>query len=264
MKNTLLRIPAAKAAISFAAPAAVICISVLAATLVLSCGVRQEVALKIDGSGTSSLSVDLHPVFVKYYADLASGFSASFDPKNPRIFDIDAIRNHFAGGRGLQLVSAEVPEPYSLRLEFRFRDFSDTIRNQDPRVANVISIKREGTRETIRIFLDRKNIASVLQLTPDGNSPLAKMLLPPGGREISEDEYLDHLSWAMEDYTAGENIETVLRSAAIELSIRVQGKITAQTGGTLQSGSEVTFNLPMLRMFTLEKPVEYSVTYERK
>jgi hypothetical protein len=237
---------------------------VLFALLILSCAVRQDVSLRIDGSGTSSLSVELHPVFVKYYADLTSGFSASFDPNNPRIFNIDSIREHFAENPGLELISLAAPEPHRLRMEFRFRDFTETIRSRNPQVANVISMRRQGNRETIRVFLDRKNLASVLQMTPDGNSPLAKMLLPPEGDAISEEEYLDHLAWAMEDYAAGENIETVLRSAAIGLSIRVQGRITAQTGGTLRGDSEVTFQLPLLRLFTLEKPVEYSITYEKR
>jgi hypothetical protein len=228
-----------------------------------SCSVRQEVSLQIGGSGSSRLSVELHPVFTKYYSDLASGFSSSFNPKNPVYFNLDGIRENFASNPGLQLVSLNSPEPHKLELQFRFPDIRAAIQTGDPQIQKVISLSRDGDREILKIYLDRENLDSVLKMTSDGDSPPIKMLLPPEKKAISAEEYLDHLVWALEEYAGDENIETILRSAAVSLTIRVQGKIVSQKGGVLKGDSEAAFTLPLLKLLTLETPVEFSLTYTR-
>jgi hypothetical protein len=96
---------------------------------------------------------------------------------------------------------------------------------------------------------------------PEAESPLGKMLLPPAGSSLSEDEYLEHLAWALEDYAKNENIRTILRSASVRLTVKTPGKILSQSGGTLRGDSEAVFEVPLVRLFTLQKPVDYSVTY---
>jgi hypothetical protein len=215
----------------------------------------------MEGSGSASLSVELHPVFMEYYKDLASGFSSSFDPAHPRFFNLDDIKNGFSRNPDLQILSAETPEPGRLNLEFRIRDISGAIKNQDPRMPNIISRSKTGNRETLRIYLDRNNLSSLLKLIPETQSPIAQMLLPPENSWISEEEYLDHLAWALEDYAKNEKIEDILRSAGLELTIKAPGKILSQTGGTLKNESEALFQVPVLRLFTLQKPVDFSITY---
>jgi hypothetical protein len=87
------------------------------------------------------------------------------------------------------------------------------------------------------------------------------MLLPPEGAAISENEYIEHLAWALEDYAKGEKIGDILRSSAIRLSIKTPAKIVSQTGGTPKGEQEVLFEIPIPRLFTLETPLEFSVTY---
>ena len=231
--------------------------------LLASCSIRQELLLNLDGSGTSTLDVELKPLFMNYYADLASGLSQSFDPKNPRIFDIEATRRNFAGQSGLELLSVQTPDPRSLQLAFRFKDVSSMVKSQDQRVRDVVSVTRNGNRETLRLYLDGKNVASLLKLTPNGESRVSKMLLPPEGKALSEEEYLDHLAWALEDYAGTEDVKTILRSASVDLGIKVKGRIVEQSGGKLRGESEVRFSIPLIRLFTLKTPLEYLLTYER-
>ena len=146
-------------------------------------------------------------------------------------------------------------------MHFRIKDISGAIKNQDAQVQNVISRSKTGGRETLRIYLDQKNLVSLLRMIPETESPVVKMLLPPEGAGISEEEYLEHLAWALEDYAGSDNIETILRSAMVNLSIKTPGKIISQTGGTLKNESEIVFAISVLRLFTLQKPVDFSVTY---
>jgi hypothetical protein len=226
-----------------------------------ACAVQQNISLRMEGSGSATLSVELHPVFMEYYKDLASGFSSSFDPAHPRFFDLDSIKNGFSRNPELQLLSAETPEPGRLNLEFRIRDISGAIKNQDPGMPNIISREKTGNTETLRIYLDRNNLSSLLKLIPEAESPAVKILLPPENSGISEEEYLDHLAWALEDYAKNEKIEDILRAAGVHLTIKTPGKILSQTGGTLKNDSEVLFQVPILRLFTLQKPVDFSISY---
>jgi hypothetical protein len=87
------------------------------------------------------------------------------------------------------------------------------------------------------------------------------MLLPPETGELSEQEYLEHLAWALEDYAVDEDITKVLKNSTIHLVVRTPRKILSQAGGGLKSEREVLFEIPVLRLFTLEKRLEFSVTY---
>ncbi len=231
--------------------------------LFASCSIRQELLLEADGSGTSTLDVDLKPLFMKYYEDLASGFSQTWDPKNPKVFDTNAIRRSFEGNPGLELVSVAAPAPHRLRLAFRFKDVSAMVRSQDQRVRDMISVRRNDGNETIRIYIDAKNLPGLLRLAPNGESRVAKMLLPPEGKALTEEEYLDHLAWALEDYAGDEDVKVILKRASVDLGIKVKGRIVEQTGGRLHGDSEVRFSIPLLRLFTLKTPLEYSLTYRK-
>ncbi len=234
-----------------------------AVLLLVSCSTRQDVVLKIGGSGTSRVVVELHPVFTRYYSDLASGFSPSHDPGKPVYFDTEGIRENLAANPGLEVVSLETPVPERLEIELRFRDIGTAIGGGDPKIRDVVVFRRGEGRDTLTIHLDRTNLSSILKVAaPDNASPL-KTLLPPEGRPLTEEEYLDHLAWALEDYAENGDIGTILRSSAVNLRVQVQGRITALSGGTRRSESEAVFVLPLLRILTLGTPIDLSLTYAR-
>ena len=238
-----------------------ICACVFYIAVFSSCSVQQNITLQIDGAGSSQISAELHPVFMKYYNDLASGFISSFDPANPKYFDLDGIRDGFRRNPELQIAALETPQPGRLNINFKIKNISEAIKNQDPQIQNVISRSKSGSKETLRIYVDKKNLASILRMIPQAESPAVKMLLPSEEISISEEEYCEHLAWALEDYAANEKIEDVLKSSAVNLTIKTPRKILSQTGGKLKSETEVIFTVSVLRLFTLEKPVEFSVSY---
>ncbi|MDR1933432.1 MAG: hypothetical protein LBQ57_11510 [Spirochaetales bacterium] len=239
-----------------------ICSMVFAAVILLfagACTVRQDITLQAGGAGTASLEAELHPVFMEYYADLASGFSSSFDPEQPRFFNAAAIREAFHRNAALRLDSLQTPSPGKLVLRFHITDISGAIKNEDKAAQNIISRTQNGNRETLAIRLSRSNLASLLKIIPEMDSPVAKMLLPPEG--ATEEDYAEHLAWALEDYAKNEKIEDILKASAIYLSIRTPRKILSQTGGSLKNENEAGFRISLPGLFTLEKALEYSVTY---
>jgi hypothetical protein len=226
-----------------------------------ACAVRQDITLLAGGAGSARLEAELHPVFMAYYADLASGFDSSFNPANPRYFNMEAIEAGFRRNAELRLDSAQSPQAGKLVLDFYIRDISAAVKNETRAARNIISRSKTAGGETLGISLNRDNLSSLLKVIPEADSPLAKMLLPPAGAAISENEYREHLAWALEDYAKSEKIENILGSSAIRFSIKTPGKIVSQTGGKLRGEREVFFEISILRLFTLEKPLEFSVTY---
>jgi hypothetical protein len=224
-----------------------------------ACTVHQDITLQLAGSGAARLEAQLHPVFMEYYKELASGFSSSFDPARPQFFNTEAIREGFRRNAELELGSLQTPQPGKLDLDFRIRDISAAIKNENAAAQNIINRTQNGNRETLSIRLNKNNLASLLKIIPEMDSPVAKMLLPPEG--ASEEEYLEHLAWALEDYAKNEKIEDILRASKIYLSIKTPRKILSQTGGKLKNENEAAFEISVPGLFTLEKNFDFSVTY---
>jgi hypothetical protein len=227
-----------------------------------ACTVRQDITLQVGAAGSARLEADLHPVFMAYFADLSAGFDSSFDPEHPRYFNLDAIREGFRRNPELQLASAETPQPGRLVLDFRMKDISAAIKNENEAARNIISRSRDAKGETFAIRLRKDNLASLLKVIPEADSPFAKMLLPPEGAALTEKEYIEHLAWSLEDYAQDGKIEDILRSSVIHLSIKTPGKILSQTGGRLRGEKEALFEISIPKLFTLENPVEFSVSYQ--
>jgi hypothetical protein len=234
--------------------------AVVIVTLIFgACTVHQDITLQVAGSGAARLEAEMHPVFMEYYRELASGFSSSFDPARPQYFDTAAIREGFQRNAELQLGSVQTPRPEKLVLDFHIKDISAAIKNENAAARNIISRTQNGNRETLSIQLNRNNLASLLKIIPEMDSPMAKMLLPPAG--AGEEEYLEHLAWALEDYAKNEKIEDILRASKIYLSIKTPRRILSQTGGKLKNENEAGFEISVPGLFTLEKNIEFSVTY---
>ena len=221
-----------------------------------SCNARQEISLEAGGGGIARLEVALHPVFMSYYTDLAAGFSASVPPG---FFNVDAIREGFRRNKELELVNLANTGKGKLTLDFRIKDIAAAIKNENPAALSIIRRSVAQGRETLLIWLDKGNLASLLAVVPEMDAPAVKMLLPPAA--MSEKEYGEHLAWALEDYSKDGKILDVLGSAVIDIVLRTPSKIIAQTGGVQKGEKELRFAIPVLRLLTLEKPIEFSVTY---
>ena len=223
------------------------------------CTAQTDFTVHTDGSGNVSLRLELSGVLVRYYSDLATGFIPNFDPKNPRIFDLEALRDRFAQEKNLTLSTARTPTPELLLATFSFQNLETLF--SDPKVGNAISLERKNREETIRIRLNRDTLKTILALAPDTQSNLHRMLLPPENKPLREEEYRKQLVWALEEYAPEEELHATLEKARIEVRFRTPGPILRQKGGFQEGPSTVRFSLPLLTLLT--SPMEYELTYQR-
>jgi len=223
------------------------------------CTAQTEFTVHSNGSGKASLRLELSSILVRYYSDLATGFIPNFDPKNPRIFDLEALRARFAREKNLTLTSARSPTPERLEATFSFENLQTLF--SDPKVGTAISLEKENGEETIRIRLNRDTLKSILSLAPDTQQNLHRMLLPPENKMINPGEYRKQLIWALEEYAPEEELHAALEKSRIEVRIHTPGPILRQKGGSQEGPSTVRFSLPLLALLTT--PMEYELTYKR-
>ncbi|HOV37383.1 MAG TPA: hypothetical protein PLG79_01565 [Spirochaetales bacterium] len=230
--------------------------------LFIHCTAQTTVILDKNGSGTASLRIDLHPILMRYYSDLAAGFIPTFDPKNPKVFDLESLYQRLAKEPNLTLQRARNPVPERLEAEFSFQDIRTLLSSQGHEIENAITLEQTGQQETVRIRINQDTIDALLSLTPESQSALYRMLLPSPGKRLTEAEYKKQLAWALEEYAGDDNLPRVLEDASIHLVLKTPGPILHIAGGTQAGLREARFTIPLLRIFTT--PLEYAVTYQRE
>ncbi|MFQ3621567.1 MAG: hypothetical protein SNJ78_11565 [Spirochaetales bacterium] len=257
--------------------------------------------LQKDGSGTLQLQIRLHPLLVRYHADLALGFSPQIDPKNLRIFDLEALRARLAKEPNLTLVQAQTPSSNALDLVISFPNIQALTAN--PASSEIFRLKSKqaaakgtatlpgggtsaeggtakgaatqpggtsaigGTEETLieetlTIQLNRERIHALFSLAPEKEASLYQMLLPPPHREVSEEAYKAQLAWALEEYAPPAELDAALKQARLELLLRTPGTVLRVRGGVQEGPQQVRFTLPLLTLLT--RSTTHEVTYLRE
>lgn len=232
--------------------------------MVSGCSARQDVALQADGSGTTTVRIDLHPIFVQYLRDLTAGLSAdaSEDPGGEpfRIFDEAKIAAAFARTEGATLQDFRRTAPGHIRLTAGFDNPADVLpAPQDPGVAPVVEFSENGGVRSLRFSLNSQNVSSLYSLL--GMQEQQTMLtFGPQPDPLTEAEYIDMMVYALGTYAERSELERALQSQNLQIIVRVEGQILSADGFTLQDGrAEAT--IPFLQPATLFEPLELSLRW---
>ena len=232
-------------------------VAVAAASLLFfGCSAQQELHLRADGSGTTELRMEVHEVLVLYLADLQGLFDV--DPAETPVFNLEEIKEVFAANDALELVSAETPQNNVLQLQLSFTDVARIAAAQDGSNNDLISLEQNGQEQTLHIYLNPGTVRGLLALTPIHE--VAEFLLPPRGEQMSRDEYVEYIVWALEEYESAAVLRRVVSEAAIELRVTVEGELTDQQGGQ-REGDVVVFQIPVVELLTIQEPLRYSLSY---
>jgi hypothetical protein len=79
---------------------------------------------------------------------------------------------------------------------------------------------------------------------------------PQVNDQISDPEYLEMIKFSLGDEAPG-----LVQKSFVTITIKPEGQILSQTGGTL-SGGAVVFKIPLLRLLVLDKPLDYTVSFK--
>lgn len=219
-----------------------------------SCTVNQTLDIAADGSGTLATHAEVAPLLHDYLASLAEAGGGGL--KDGRVFDPDAVRKSFQSRPGIIVQEVAAPTPSSLDLELAFDSLSFALQRQEAlSITGVASLSDDENATTLWLRFDRSTWNALAALVPPLQNPIMQQLGPQGTGAVTEADYLSMISFSI-----GEAAPALLRKSFITLTVRPEGEILSQSGGTKNADS-VVFRIPVLRLLVLDRPLQYSVTY---
>src|SRR6056297_3398369 len=248
----------------------VITVTILLITLFSACSARQDVELNADGSGSTTVRIDLHPIFIQYLRDLTAGLSSEgtngsetdASGKDPfRIFDEFKIAAAFARTDGATLQEFRRRAPGHIELTATFDNPAEVLPTpQQNDIPRVVQFSSSGGERSLQLILTSENVSSLYSLV--GMEEQQNMLtFGPQPNPLSEEEYLDMMGYALGTYAEGGELERVLKSQNLQIVVQVDGEITSAEGFSLRDGrAEAT--IPFLRPATLFQPLELSLSWK--
>jgi hypothetical protein len=228
--------------------------ALLAALIVVSsCSMRQDVAIKSDGSGTAQFTVTLDKSLIAAAKDMSpSGDSGSSSGG----VDLKQIRDAFEKNSNVKLLSLASSGPGNVSGTVSFNDIRAIFRDTgDSSAAPLVTLTQSGSSNTLTIHLTRQNFARVAALVGMQKNPLYQMFGPEQNAATTQED-LDQ----MMVYVLGDGGPAALKASSIDIVVTPNTTITGQTGGTLSRGSAL-FHIPLTTLLLLAKPLDYSVTF---
>jgi hypothetical protein len=221
------------------------------------CSVNQSMVIKGDGSGTAGLHVEISKVLRDYFTNLAEVSGSKNAGKNAGIFDLNVIRKSLESRSGVAVKRLAAPSPDSLELEVSFSSVKDAFAaEKGAKGSAVVAFSRDGDKKTLELHLDKGNYAELAVLFPALSDPVFAGMGPQPNESVTDDEYLQ-----MIEFSLGEQGPPLLKKSFVTLTVRPEGEILSQSGGTLSNGS-VVFKIPLIRILVLDSPLDYSVTFK--
>jgi hypothetical protein len=221
-------------------------ILLLFGALLAACTARPSVEIEGDGSGTASVRIEVKKLFADYFT--ADGGAKVFDPAR--------LKKGMEKRPGFTVKRIATPTPETLEMDLAFTDVRSLFSNDvPPGNDGIISVTSKDGKTTVALHLDRKSAKQVGGLFSEVSNPAFREMSPRQQRTRTEKEYLEAIEFAV-----GKEGPPLLKGAYVELTVKVDGTLVSQTGGTIANGAAV-FRVPLLKMIMLEKPLDYSVTF---
>ena len=225
--------------------------------LAVSCTMSNTIVVKGDGSGTVAVRVEISKLFKEYLVNMAEIAGQAEIAKEGKLFDLKEIQKGFEGRPGITVKRLASPKPESLEVDIAFRSIQEVFASDDAlKSTGVISFTQSNGARTVKVHLDRTNYKQTSTRFPGLSNPLFEGMGPQVNDTITEAEYLEMIKFSL-----GDEGPALVKKSFIEMSIRPEGEIVSQTGGTQTNGT-VVFRIPLLRLLVLDKPLDYSVTFK--
>jgi hypothetical protein len=224
--------------------------------LCASCSMKQTIVIKSDGSGTLAMHVEVSRLLHEYIARLSEVSDKPVLAPGGRFFDAESIRKDFESRPGITVTRATTPSNDTMDLELAF-DSLPHVFTQDESLKNTAALaySETGGKKTIRLHLDRGNYPQLARMFPLLASPAFAAFGPQADDTTTDDEYLEMIRFSI-----GDDAPALLKKSSVTLTLDPEGEILSQSGGDLTGGA-VVFRIPLLRLLVLDKPLDYSVTF---
>jgi hypothetical protein len=222
---------------------------------------KQDIYIDRSGTGTVDFNIELAP----YLTDVISQVETVLQPDKPArdadksFFDIEEIRKDLDGKEGVTVKKLVNPTPNRLSGTLSFESINKLLQNvkEDSPGSRMIRYEAKGNRSVLKVEINRNTVLPLLEENPAFNNPLVENFGPATTEGLSDKDYLDMMEFAL-----GTESRKGIQESALNLTVRVEGRILEQKGGRLLDPSTVAYRIPLLSVLMLKEPLEYSIIYE--
>jgi len=219
--------------------------------LFLSCSARIDGVVKEGGAAEVNLSAALGSRTVSLIQSLKSFMG---DTRNTPIMDAGAISRSLAAASGITSASLKNTSAEGLEGTIAISNVGDFLLSEKDMF---ITYTESATSSSIIVVLDRDSAPLLIsRLSPEVAEYLSALMAPVAlGEYMSSADYLSLVAMIY-----GRSLADEIASAQIKASIEFPRQVSSVTGGS-SSGRKAEFNIPLLDLLVLEKPLRYEVKW---
>ncbi|MCU0662406.1 MAG: hypothetical protein MUC50_08800 [Myxococcota bacterium] len=210
------------------------------------CTANQSVKIDGRGKGTATLKIEVQKLFADYFKGEEGG----------KVFDTAKIKQGMEKRRGFKVTRIASPTPETLEMDLAFEDIRSLFSNDNPPDNDgIVRITEKDGKTNLSFHLDRAAAKELGNLFSDVSNPAFREMSPRKQRTRTQAEYLEAIEFAV-----GKEGPPLMKASFIKITLIPDGKLVSQAGGKVE-GDAVVFEVPILRVMMLEKPLAYAVTF---
>jgi len=220
------------------------------------CVMQQGISMNANNSGWATTDLVVDDFFIAVLNDFAT-----FTPEGPNTSIMDASVDDF-----LKMLETK-PSASNVTLvktgeSSYFFDFNFTSLQQfllemnklEPQ--SILTVASEGKNTSLKFYLDLKNYPELAKMIPFLSDPNFETFGPLYNEGLSAADYLDMIS-----YILGEEGPDAIMKSVISIRITTPTSLISQQGGTKTGANSVRFDIPLIDILLLAKPITFSATW---
>lgn len=217
-----------------------------------ACAVTQELYLRGDRSGETTIAIDFSADLVARVQEMAEITGAEIPEDG--IINLEPIHNRLTVRPGVTVFRVESPSEHRVEVEFAFEDAEAILPSADAIAqAGIVTFEEveDGTR--VRFYLDVDNYGLLAEVFPMLDDPVISAMGPEENTEITQEDYL-----SMMGFILGPAGPEAIADSLITIRVTVDGELVSQRGGRMEDGLAV-FEVPLLDLLLLHEPVDLEI-----
>ena len=224
-----------------------------ATCLLCGCSVTQQLSIEqADGEHEATSYVTSQPFFV----NVANDFDTFTDPDDPEI-SVDRLMEEmaesFRGGNEVDNLELEKVGERSYMLFFTFHDIQGLVEALGGSSGQDILTLKD---QTLSLHLSIDNYPELEKIVPILSSDDFQPFGPRFNQGISEEEYLDMLSFML-----GDEAPDAVRTSSFTIKIDTPKPITSVSNMQKESANTASFTFPLIDVLLLQHPIDASVSW---
>ena len=121
---------------------------------------------------------------------------------------------------------------------------------------SILTVAPEGKNTSLKFYLDLKNYPELAKMVPFLADPNFETFGPLYNEGLSAADYLDMIS-----YILGEEGPSAIMQSVISIRITTPTSVISQIGGTKTGTNSVRFDIPLIDILLLAKPISFSAIW---